>query len=66
MTSTKEELKKKLMKEYEKRLDETLNDGYGKTLWDMEDEVQEIKNEQGKAILGAKLSLKKNKKSCGV
>ena len=31
MTSEKEELKKKLMREYEKGLDETLNEGYGKT-----------------------------------
>ena len=66
MTSEKEELKKKLMREYEKRLDETLNEGYGKTLWDMEDEVMEIKNETGKAVLEAKLRLKKNKESGSV
>ena len=62
MTSEKEELKKKLMKDYEKMLDETLNDGNGKTLRDMEDEVTWVKNTQGNAVLEAKLKLKKNKK----
>lgn len=66
MTSEKEEIKKRLVKEYEKRLDETLNEGYGKTLWNMEDEVQVIKDDMGKAVLAAKLKLKKNKESGGV
>lgn len=66
MTSEKEELKKKLVKAYEKKLDEMLNEGYGKTLWDMENEVQETKNEIGKELMEAKLSLKKNEKSAGV
>lgn len=59
MTSGKEELKKKLMEAYEKKLDGILNEGYGKTLWDMEDEVQELKNEVGREVLEGKLSLKK-------
>jgi len=66
MTSEKEALKKKLVKAYEKKLDGMLNEGYGKTLWDMEDEVQEAKNEIGKELLEAKLSLKKNEDSAGV
>lgn len=66
MASEKEELKKKLMKEYEKMLDETLNDGHGKTLRDMEDEVMGIKNKQGSSVLEAKLRLKKNKKPGGM
>ena len=66
MTSEKEEIKKRLVKEYEKRLDETLNEGHGKTLWNMEDEVQVIKDDMGKAVLAAKLKLKKNKESGGV
>ena len=66
MTSEKEEMKKKLLKGYEKKLDEMLNEGYGKTLWDMEDEVQKAKNELGKELMEAKLSLKKNEKSAGV
>ena len=36
-------------------MDETLNEGYGKTLWNMEDEVQVIKDDMGKAVLAAKL-----------
>jgi len=63
MSSEKEAIKKRLLSEYEKRLDETLNAGYGKTLWDMEDEVQRIKTEAGKSLLEAKLNLKKNKDS---
>lgn len=66
MTSEKEEIKKKLVKAYEKKLDEMLDEGYGKTLWDMEDEVQKAKNEIGKELMEAKLSLKKNEKSAGV
>ena len=59
MSSEKEELKKKLLKEYEKRLDEALNERSGKTLWEMEDEVQAIKNAVGKEVMEAKLSFKK-------
>ena len=66
MTSEKEEMKKKLLKEYEKKLDEMLDEGYGKTLRDMENEVQKTKNEIGKELMEAKLSLKKNEKSAGV
>ena len=43
-----------------------LDEGYGKTLWDMEDEVQKTKNEVGKELMEAKLSLKKNEKHAGV
>lgn len=66
MASEKEEIKKRLMKEYEKKLDKTLNEGYGKTLWDMEDEIDEIEKEMGKALMEAKLSLKKNEKPSGM
>lgn len=59
MTSEKEELKKELIREYEERLDSALNDGHGETLWDMEDEVMKIKSETGKAVMAAKLKLKK-------
>ena len=59
MRSEKEELKKKLLREYEKRLDEALNERSEKTLWEMEDEVQEIKNAVGKELMEAKLSFKK-------
>lgn len=66
MSSGKEEMKKKLLKAYEKKLDAMLDEGYGKTLWDMEDEVQETKNEVGKELMEAKLSLKKNEKPASV
>ena len=66
MPSEKEELKKKLVQAYEKKLDEMLNEGYGKTLWDMEQEVQEVKNEMGKELMEAKLSFKKNEELTGV
>lgn len=66
MPSEKEELKKKLVKAYEQKLDEMLDEGDGKTLWDMEDEVQQAKNEIGKELLEAKLSLKKNEKPAGM
>ena len=66
MTSEKAELKQKLLKAYEQKLDEMLDEGYGKTLRDMENEVQETKNEIGKELIEAKLSLKKNEKPAGV
>lgn len=66
MSSGKEELKKKLVQAYEKKLDEMLDEGYGKTLWDMENEVQKAKNEVGKELMEAKLSLKRNEKHAGV
>ena len=59
MQLSKEELKKKLVKEYEEQLEKTLNEGYGKTLWDLEDEVQELKDDLGRDVMEAKLKLKK-------
>jgi uncharacterized protein YfbU (UPF0304 family) len=53
------ELEDKLVEEYRQRLRKTLNEGYGKTLWDLEDEVQEIKDEMGQELMEAKLKLKK-------
>ena len=66
MSLDKKALKAELMRAYEKRLDKTLNEGYGQTLRDMELEVLEIKNTVGQAVLEAKLKLKKNKESGGV
>jgi hypothetical protein len=66
MSLEKEELKKELLRAYEKKLDKALNEGYGQTLRDMEVEVLEIKNAVGKAVLEAKLGLKKNKERGGV
>ena len=54
MSSEKEGLKKKLLKESEKRLDEGLNERSGKRLWEMEDEVQAMKNGVGKEVMEAK------------
>lgn len=53
------ELEDKLVEEYRQKLRKTLNGGYGKTLWDLEDEVQEIKDEMGRELMEAKLKLKK-------
>jgi len=66
MTPEQQEIKNKLLKEYEQKLDKTLNHGYGKTLWDMEEEVQDIKNEIGRVLLESKLKLKKNAKFTSV
>jgi hypothetical protein len=66
MTSQKEDLKKQLMNKYEKGLDKALNEGRGETLWDMEDDVMDFKNEIGRAMMEAKLKLKKNKERGGV
>ena len=55
----KEEIKGKLMKAYEQKVDKLLDGNGAKTLWELEDMVEELKNETGKEMLGAKLKLKK-------
>jgi hypothetical protein len=66
MLLSKAELKAKLMKEYEDQLEKTLNEGYGKTLWELEDEVQEVKDHMGQELMEAKLKIKKNQVDTGL
>lgn len=57
--SLSKELEDKLVEEYRQKLRKTLNEGHGKTLWDLEDEVQELKDDLGRDVMEAKLKLKK-------
>ena len=60
MTSEKGELKREIMKKFETKLDEAMKDKH-KTLWELEEEVQGIKNEIGKELLENLLKLKNSK-----
>ncbi|MFQ5561265.1 MAG: hypothetical protein ACE5FU_11870 [Nitrospinota bacterium] len=59
MPAENEELKKALMDAYEKKVDKLLKVKSGKTLWEMEDLVEELKNETGQEMMEAKVKLKK-------
>ena len=59
MPTEKEEIKKALMDAYEKKVDKLLKAKSAKTLWEMEDLVEELKNESGQEMMGAKIQLKK-------
>lgn len=54
-----EEIKKEIMKKVEEEVNKAIK-SKGKTLWDLEDEVQEIKNEIGKELLAGMLKVKKS------
>ena len=59
MPSENEELKKALMDAYERKVDKLLKARSAKTLWEMEDLVEDLKNETGQEMMGAKIQLKK-------
>ena len=59
MESEKEEgIKEGIMKRVEERVNKALK-SQGKTLWDLEDEVQEMKNEIGREVMAGMLQIKK-------